>query len=156
MAVAGAWSGEEALDGAFEAGQALGQRLDIFAKSSHVPTNFRTEVLHVGAHLSSERRHVGTGICALALVVGAELGSQGLAVGARIAPERKQQANDGRAYGEDSDEFRGHGRLPGVGLILRRPCELNGNTDHGAKHTLASQWLMGRTRDFIALNVERG
>ena len=84
MAVAGAWSGEEALDGAFEAGQALGQRLDIFAKSSHVPTNFRTEVLHVGAHLSSESSHVG----------------------ARVAAKRKQQANDGRAYGEDSDEFR--------------------------------------------------
>ena len=36
-------------------------------------------------------------------------------------------------------------------LILRRPCELNGNTDHGAKRTLASQWLTGRTGDRLAL-----
>ena len=103
VAVAGTSSGEEALDGAFEAGEALGQGLDIFAKGSHVATNFGAEVLHVGAHLGSERRHVGTGFRALALVVGA-----------RVAPKRKQQANDGGAYGEDSDEFGSHGRRLGA------------------------------------------
>ena len=77
MAVAGVASGEDVLDGAFEAGQALGQRLDMVAKSCHVATNFRAEVLHVGAHLGSERRHVGTGFHALALAVSAEFGSQG-------------------------------------------------------------------------------
>ena len=99
LAFAGASSGEEALDGAFEAGQALGQRLDIVAKSSHVATNFRAEVLHVGAHLGSERRQVA-----------ADFQPQRLCIGARIAPKRPQQpnhrgtnANQGGAYGEDSD-----------------------------------------------------
>ena len=46
-------------------------------------------------------------------------------VGARVAPEREHEANHGRAYGEDCDEFRGHGRLPGVGGVLSPPCRLS-------------------------------
>ena len=45
MAVVVSASGEEALDDAFEAGHPFGQRLNVFAKGSHVATNFRAEVL---------------------------------------------------------------------------------------------------------------
>ena len=50
------------------------------------------------------------------LHVGAEFDPQGQIIGARFSPEREREANHGGAYGEDSDEFGGHGRLVGVGV----------------------------------------
>ena len=38
-------------------------------------------------------------------------GSRGLGVGERVTPIPVRQANDGCAYGDDSDEIRGHGGL---------------------------------------------
>lgn len=38
--------------------------------------------------------------------------SQGLIVGARVTPNGQQQANQGGAYGQDSDEFRGSQTAP--------------------------------------------
>ena len=115
MAVA---AGEEAFDDAFDAGRALGQRLDVLTQVGQtapdigqVSTNFRSEVLDVGA----------------------DFGAKGVVVSARVAPEREHQTGQGSAHSQNANEFGGHGRLLGVGLCRRRPCDLNGSTGRGIK-----------------------
>ena len=121
VAVAVTASGQEAFDGALEAGHAsfeskhaLGQRLYILPHVGQPAADFGQAGINFGAQ---------------ALVVRAEFGSEGLAVGSCVTPKREQQTNDGRANGEDSDEFGGHGRLQRVGLLIHRPWGFNASTD---------------------------
>ena len=115
-------SGEEALDDAFEAGHALGQGLDVLPHVGQAGINFRAQTLIIRAEFGSH-----------GLAVRAEFSAQGLVVGARVAAKGDQQADDGRADGEDADEFGGRGRLLGVGLLIHRPWGSNGSTDRGAR-----------------------
>ena len=110
-------AGEEAFDDALDAGHALGQRLHVRAKGSHVVADFLARVLRVSLELFSE-----------ALPVSPRFLSEALPVGPDFLAQRQQQpdqcgaADDqGGAHGEDFDEFGGHGRLQGVGLCRRRP-----------------------------------
>ena len=145
--VAAVASGEETLDDAFEAGGALGERLDVGAQVrdvrpdvgelsadlgeisvdlGEVSADFLPEDLEVSAHLLPEAlvfgadlRKVASDFGSEGVHVGTNLGPQSPAVGARVAPKRKQQPYKGGAYGEDSDEFRGQGRLHSVDVCRR-------------------------------------
>ena len=90
-----------AFAGAFDPRYALGQRLQVLT--------------HVG-QVASDLGKRSADFRAQALVVPAEFGSQGVIVGARFTPEGEHETNHGGAYGEDCDEFGGHGRRPGDGL----------------------------------------
>ena len=85
----------------------------------HVSAEFRSEGVHVSAEFRSEGIQVSADFRSEGVHVGAKLGAQALVIGARVAPKRKQQPNNGGAYGEDSDEFRGQGRLQSVDVCRR-------------------------------------
>ena len=115
---AGIATGEEAFDDAFDPRHAFGQRLDVFAQIGQIASDLGK----VSVDFLSKRLHVS-----------AEFGSQGVIVGTSFPPEGEHEANHGRAYGEDCDEFGGHGRLHGVGLLTRRPCGVNGRMACGSR-----------------------
>ena len=127
----------------------------------HVSAHFLPEALHIGAQFFPEALDVGTHFLAEARksartcaksartsvrkVVanfrpqfanfGPHLRETLIGVGPRVAPDGDHEAGQGHAHGQDSDEFRGHGRLPSVGLRRRRPCDLNGSTGRGVEGT---------------------
>ena len=90
-------SGEEAFDDAFEARHALGQGLHVLAHVGQAVADFSQASIEFGSQT---------------LVIGAEFGSQGLRFGARVAAKGDQQADYGRADGEDADEFGVMGEAP--------------------------------------------
>ncbi len=152
-AVAVGAGGDEALDDAFEAGRALGERLDVLApvlvagvdlgapgaafgldfgtQGAIVGSEFRSQVLDPRVDVRPMAFDFSTDLGAEGAVVGLE----GLVVGAGVAPEHEEQADQDQAQREDGNEFGVHGAAPrvqGEGLQGHGPPETEASTGGGS------------------------
>ena len=133
MAVAVISNGHQRLDGAFEAGGALGEGLDIGAQVRHLGMDVLSQALVAGLNFGAKGVVFGLGIRAQVLdfstdfgaeclIVGTEslavgakvldFGAQSVHVGARVTPDREYQSDESHAHSKDADEFRGHWAAP--------------------------------------------